>query len=105
MKRKRYKYAFAGGSEAKGGVASLVYAGLSLACFLISIITSFVMRGDVSLVMGALGLAAMLLSLAGFFLGLMSFSEKNRNHRGSMIGSLVNGLLAVAWIGIYLVGI
>lgn len=105
MKRKRYKYSFAANREAKGGVASLVYGGLSLAFFLISAIVSFARRGDVSLIMGAVGFAALLLALAGFVLGLASFSEKNRNHRGSMVGSLVNGLLAVAWIGIYLVGI
>ncbi len=105
MRKKRFKYAFAGKKEAEGGLASLTYAGLSLGIFLVSVVTALVTKGNNGILFGAMGLAAMLFALCGFVTGLVSFSEKDRKHRGSVIGSLINGILAVTWLSLYLVGI
>lgn len=105
MGRKRFKYAFAGKKEAEGGLASLTYAGLSLGIFLVSAVSAFITRGNNGILFGALGLAAMLFALCGFVTGLVSFSEKDRKHRGSVIGSLISGILAVIWLSLYLIGI
>ena len=50
-------------------------------------------------------LFAMLLSAYGFALGLSSFSEENRKHRTSMIGSILNGVILVIWLGLFLSGV
>lgn len=49
-------------------------------------------------------LFAMLLSVYGFIMGLLSFSEENRNHRTSMVGSIANGMIMIGWLGIFLMG-
>ena len=46
MRRKRFKYAFAGKKESEGGLASLTYAGLSLGIFLVSVVAAFVTKGN-----------------------------------------------------------
>lgn len=57
--------------------------------------------GKLGGLIGGTGLFAMLLSAYGFALGLSSFSEENRKHRTSMIGSILNGVILVIWLGLF----
>ena len=50
-------------------------------------------------------LSATLLSVYGFIMGLLSFSEEGRSHKTSIIGSISNGLFLIVWIGVYLTGL
>ena len=61
--------------------------------------------GKLGGLIGGTGLFAMLLSAYGFALGLSSFSEENRKHRTSMIGSILNGVILVIWLGLFLSGV
>ena len=54
---------------------------------------------------GGVGLFATLLSVYGFIMGLLSFSEEGRSHKTSIIGSISNGLFLIVWIGVYLTGL
>lgn len=99
MRKKRYKYNFSGEKDAKGGKISLVYAGISLACILVSFLSVYFGISEVTA--GALGLMATLLALVGFFTGLSSLHDT----RYGALGAVLNGLLAVVWIGLYLAGI
>ena len=45
------------------------------------------------------------LAAASFLLGLSSFSEEDRSHKTSIIGSISNGLILIVWIGVYLTGL
>ena len=78
---RRYRYSFTKKKEAKKGKLS---AGLAAASFL---------------------LFATLLSVYGFIMGLLSFSEEGRSHKTSIIGSISNGLFLIVWIGVYLTGL
>ena len=84
---RRYRYAFAKKREAAKGKWSVGLAAASL------------------VLIGGTGLFAMLLSAYGFALGLSSFSEENRKHRTSMIGSILNGVILVIWLGLFLSGV
>ena len=103
MRKKRYKYNFAGEKDAKGGRISLVYAGISLVCILVSFLSVYFGISEVTA--GALGLMATLLALVGFFTGLSSLHESLYGTRYGALGAVLNGLLAVVWIGLYLAGI
>ena len=103
MRKKRYKYNFSGEKDAKGGQISLVYAGISLACILVSFLSVYFGISEVTA--GALGLMATLLALVGFFTGLSSLHEGLYGTRYGALGAVLNGLLAVVWIGLYLAGI
>lgn len=105
MAKKRYKYAFAKQKHAQKGIVSSCFAGLSFTLFCISSFVSLVYHGKGGIFLGAIGLAAMGLSVYGFVLGLKSFSEKNRDQLYCKIGSVSNGILMVIWLALFLLGI
>lgn len=102
---KRYRYAFAKKKEAGKGKLS---AGLAIASFLLffaAILLAFFLEGSYGFLVGGVSLFAMLLSVYGFFMGLMSFSEENRKHVTSIAGSIANGVIMVCWLGLFLMGV
>jgi len=54
---------------------------------------------------GSVSLFAALLSVYGFIMGLLSFSEENCKHHTSIIGSIANGFITVGWIFLFLMGV
>ncbi|MGN8631433.1 hypothetical protein ACTNEW_07575 [Blautia sp. HCP3S3_G3] len=102
---KRYRYAFAKKKEAAKGKLSVGLAVASLLLFITAVLFSFRMEGEYGFVVGGICLFAMLLSVYGFIMGLLSFSEENFAHRTSIIGSIVNGIVMVGWLGFFLMGV
>ena len=102
---KRYRYAFTKKKEAQKGKLSTCLAAASLLLFVIAVLLSFFLKGKFGYIVGGVSLCAMLLSIYGLTMGLKSFSEENRTHRTSMIGSIANGIIMISWLGIFLMGI
>ena len=102
---RRYRYAFAKKKEAQKGKLSTGLAAASLILFITAVLLAFFMNGEFGYIVGGVSLCAMLLSIYGFAMGLKSFSEENRTHRTSMIGSIANGIIMIGWLGIFLLGI
>ena len=102
---RRYRYAFAKKKEAQKGKLSTGLAAASLIFFITAVLLAFFMNGEFGYIVGGVSLCAMLLSIYGFAMGLKSFSEENRTHRTSMIGSIANGIIMIGWLGIFLLGI
>lgn len=72
--------------------------------FIAAVVLALFFDGKLGGLIGGTGLFAMLLSAYGFTLGLSSFSEENRKHRTSMVGSILNGVILVIWLGLFLSG-
>ena len=102
---RRYRYAFAKKREAAKGKWSVGLAAASLVLFIVAVVLALFLDGKLGGLIGGTGLFAMLLSAYGFALGLSSFSEENRKHRTSMIGSILNGVILVIWLGLFLSGV
>ena len=102
---RRYRYAFAKKKEAQKGKLSTGLTAASLILFITAVLLAFFMNGEFGYIVGGVSLCAMLLSIYGFAMGLKSFSEENRTHRTSMIGSIANGIIMIGWLGIFLLGI
>lgn len=102
---KRYRYAFVKKKEAAKGKLSTGLASASFLLFLAAVVTSFFLEGTYGFIVGGICLFAMLLSIYGFIMGLMSFSEEKRAHRTSIIGSIANGIIMVGWLGFFLMGV
>lgn len=102
---RRYRYAFAKKKEAQKGKLSTGLAIASLILFAAAILLDFFLKGNFGYIVGSISLFAMLLSIYGFAMGLLSFSEENRTHRTSMVGSIANGIIMIGWLGIFLMGI
>lgn len=102
---KRYRYAFTKKKEAAKGKWSVGLAVSSFLLFWAAVILSLCLEGKQGFVIGGVCLFAMLLSVYGFIVGLMSFSEEDCAHRTSIIGSMINGILMVGWLGFFLMGV
>ena len=103
MRRKKYKYDFAGKQESERGRVSILYALVSFVLMAVSFGSVYL---NISVVVtGLFGFAATILSVVGFFMALKSFKEKESAHNFSAAGTILNGLLAVIWIGLFLAGI
>lgn len=102
---KRYRYSFTKKKEAGKGKLSVGLAAASFLLFAGVVGTALFLKGSYGFVVGGLSLFATLLSIYGFLMGLVSFSEEGRSHRTSIIGSITNGIIMIVWLGIYLTGI
>ncbi len=102
---KKYKYSFTQKNESKEGLEALLFAAISFAVFLILIILSFAFSGEGSRVLGALGLAAMLLALYGCCLGLKGLAGRGRRKRYAASGTICAGVVAILWLAVFLVGV
>lgn len=105
MAGKRYKYAFTKKKHSVRGVLSSIFAAVSLGIFCISALCSLAFHGNGGIYLGAMGLAAICISIYGFVLGLKSFSEKNRDQLFCKTGAVANGILMVVWLTLFLTGI
>ncbi len=102
---KRYRYSFTKKKEAAKGKLSVALALSSFLLFLGAVLAYFLLEGEMGFVVGGISLFAMLLSIYGFIMGLVSFSEEKRLHRTSIIGSIANGVIMVGWLAFYLMGV
>jgi hypothetical protein len=102
---RRYRYAFAKKKEAAKGKLSVGLAAASFLLFLSAVLSAFFLGEEYGFLSGGISLFASLLSAYGFVMGLSSFSEENRKHRTSTIGSITNGIIFVGWISLFLYGI
>ena len=102
---KRYRYAFAKKKEAGKGKLSAGLAAASFLLFFAAVMLAFFLEGSYGFIVGGVSFFAMLLSVYGFIMGLLSFSEVNRKHTTSIVGSIGNGVIMVCWLGLFLIGV
>ena len=65
---------------------------------------SYRQKGNADAFMGVLGFAGLLTSAAGLYLGVKSLREEDRLYFFSYGGSILNGLLLIACIMLYVLG-
>ncbi len=99
------KYRFIEEKDSKGGKLSLRIALVSALCFVVSVIVSFVFKGEAGPYVGAVSIGAMLLAVYAFHVGMKSFSEENVSPKYSVIGAIFSGIVMVGWLTLFLAGI
>ena len=105
MTGKRYKYSLTNKNHAAKGVVSTACAGISFGILCVASLCSMAYHGNGGIYLGAMGLAALGISIYGFIMGLRSFSEKHKNQRFCKIGAMANGVIMVIWLALFLVGL
>lgn len=76
MAKKKNKYSFAKKKHSGQGIASTVFAGISLGIFCAAALCALIFHGKGGMYLGALGLIAIGLSAYGFVVGLKAFLRK-----------------------------
>ena len=102
---RRYRYSFTKKKEAKKGKLSAGLAAASFLLFITAVALAYFLDTSLGFLVGGVGLFATLLSVYGFIMGLLSFSEEGKSHKTSIIGSIANGLIMVVRLGIYMTGL
>lgn len=102
---KKMMYSFAEKKNSVNGIIATIMGTVSLVFLLAMIYASYYMRGEAGIYAGAFGVSGIIFALAGFILGIYSFSEKNIKYKYPKIGSVLSGIVFVIWLALYLIGI
>jgi len=88
-----------------GGPLSIVLFVVSAAVCTGCICSSYQLKGNGGMSVGAAGVMGLLTVLAGLIIGIMSFQEENKHYLLSKLGVILNGAGLLLWACIYLIGI
>lgn len=102
---KKMMYSFAEKKHSVIGIISTIMGVISLAMLLAIVVVSYYMWGNAGIYAGAVGVCGIVFALAGFILGIASFSEKDIKYKYPKIGSILCGIMFAIWLAIYLIGI
>ncbi|MBQ8306878.1 MAG: hypothetical protein IJX90_11755 [Blautia sp.] len=102
---RRFRYAFVKRKEAAKGKLSVGCAIASFVLFAAAVLLSLFLNKKLGFLVGGVSIFAALLAAYGFLMGLASFSEQDRKHGTSMVGSILCGLFLVGWVGLFLLGV
>lgn len=91
--------------HAKKGVKSCMFSSVSSFLLLLLLSSSFVTDGDVSLLMGVIGIISMGLALGGLVAGIRGFKERDKNYVTCKIGIAWNGFLTFGMCAIFIRGL
>lgn len=105
MKRRSRKFGQAELKHSRRGVMSCLLAGLNLFFLVLVFSVSYISRGDVSILIGMVGLGCLVLAFSGFKQGIQGFKERDKNYLTCKIGVACNGLFVLGLFIIFLRGL
>lgn len=105
MKRRSRKFGQAELKHSRRGVMSCLLAGLTLFFLVLVFSLSYISRGDVSILIGVVGLGCIVLAVSGLKQGIQGFKERDKNYLTCKIGVASNGLFVLGLFIIFLRGL
>jgi hypothetical protein len=99
-----YKAKFTDKHHSVGGIISTLLGLIAFAMLAFCVKSSFSLEGNGGQMLGAIGVAALFVSIGGCIMGLLSFKETDKYYIFSKIGSMLCGILVVLMFGIFLIG-
>lgn len=99
-----YKAKFTDKHHSVGGIIATFLGIVSLIMLIYCIKSSFDLAGNGGVMLGAVAVAAFIISFGGCVMGLLSFKESDKYYIFSKIGSLLCGIITVFMIGVFLIG-
>lgn len=105
MKERRSSLRFTGKRHARGGVISMVIAGIAWAVFAALCVYSSSTGGNAATVAGILGITDAIFSLAGMVLAFRGFQERDVYYILPALGMVINGVLFVVYFSLYIMGV
>lgn len=103
FKKKSYK--FTNKKQSVRGIISTIYLVMALGMIVYAVVLSFREKGNAGVAVGALGMEALLVSVAGIAMGVYGFKEEEVFLKFPWIGTVGNTLVCLFLIGTILVGI
>ena len=103
--KRRANYKFTNKKHPAKAISSTILGGVSLFGILAAIYLSFLQRGDTKPGYGLTGLLAVIFSVTGVVLGVLSFRERDSFRVLSWVGSILNGMILVIVALLFIVGL
>ena len=91
--------------HAKKGVQSCLFGGIVLILLLLTLISSFAAKGEVGMIMGAVGLGIVFVASRGLMLGIKGFRERDKNYISCKIGTILNSGALLGMAAIFIRGL
>ena len=104
-KRVKTKYGQKTLKHAKKGIQSCIMAVLCVVILFAMILVSFLMKGNVGIIVGFLCFVLIALAVYGFRLGLKGLKEREKKYVTSKIGIGVSGLVLAGIAAIFIRGL
>lgn len=104
LKLKKSNFMFSNRNHSKKGMLSTFLAVLTIITLLILSILSSRTGGNGSMLLGGFGLCALILSIAGFMIGLQSLKEEEVYYSFPVVGTTLNTIILVVYLIIYIMG-
>ncbi len=101
----RTKYGQTPRKHAKRGMQSFALAVIVLFLLFLMLASSFFSRGQVSTMLGALGLAAAAIAGMGVYLGIKGFKERDKNYITCRLGIICNVIVLLGMTAIFIRGL
>ena len=98
--RKYRSYKFTNKQHSQGGIKSGIAAAVTLICTLLCVYFAYMKKGEAGKYVAVLGIIAMIGSIYGAITGKRSFREEECYYFFSWVGTSVNVVLLVFWIGV-----
>lgn len=103
FKKKSYK--FTNKRQSVRGIISTIYFVIALGLLVYAVVLSFKAKGNGGVAVGALGMEALLVSVAGIAMGVYGFKEEEVFLKFPWIGTVGNTIICLFLLGTILVGI
>lgn len=104
FKLKKSNFMFSNRNHSRKGMLSTFLAVLSIITLLILSAVSSRSGGNGSMLIGGFGLSALILSFAGFFIGIQSLKEEEVYYSFPIVGTSLNTIILIIYIIIYIMG-
>ena len=105
MKERKSSLRFTGRRHARGGVISMVIAGIAWAVFAALCVYSSSTEGNAAPVAGILGITDAFFALTGMVLAFRGFQERDVYYILPAVGIVLNGILFVLYFSLYIMGV
>ncbi len=101
----RTKYGQRQRKHAKKGIESCILAAAAVMLLALMISYSFTEKGDISILMGFLGILLVVLAWQGCSYGVYGFRERDKNYITCKVGVACNGIILAFMCGIFIRGL
>lgn len=104
LKARSGKYKFSVKTHPVEGIVSFGLGIISLIILLVCCYLAWQSRGNIGVVTALIGVAAFLISIGGLALAIIAAKKKDIHIRFPMLGGVLNGILAIIYLVIYVMG-
>ena len=104
QRTKKGKFSFESRYQLKDSNWSIIFGIFSVVIFVVSCVYSGINRGEAGILVGVLGIIAMIVNAYGFALAVKSLKGDDIYFLTALVGVVLNGLMFAAYIILMIVG-